>query len=408
MRTPFGTRRNSYICGITTGSKATLWTANTRRASSIISPGDCDTDDTTYWNRWITTDTWPVPGMGYEDYYFHTDMSIKPYPPDDSAEFTYTYDPDDPSPTIGGREFIGLGSAGYGPKNQAPIVETREDVLIFSTPPLEEPLKLVGKIKCRLYASSDRIDTDFAVRITDVYPDGRSILMTDGILKARHRIGFDREDFLVPGNVYEFDVDCWSVGHVFNEGHQIRAIISSSNYPRFEVNPNTGAPLMRNDPVRLVANNTIHISPINACRLELPVVPLTPLNLAGSDDAPPIGKPESFAIFAYPNPFNSTVTITIDGVGPHGRAPMQVEIFDVSGRLVERIPLAPLNKVGVEPRETGGSFIWQPDPDLPSGVYLVRARWDSRSLSGVEATEGGRGDLDPTGTVAAKRLVYLK
>jgi hypothetical protein len=310
--------------------------------------GDCDTGDSTLWNRWEISDTWPPAGMSYQQFYLHQDGVLSQFEPVGTICDSLIYDPSNPTPTIGGREYIGMDAVGYGPKNQNPI-ESRNDVLVYTTPVLTGPLKVAGKLKCVLFASSNRLDTDFAVRVTDVYPDGRSILMTDGILMARHRHGLDTEDMLIPGEPDTFEIDCWSIGHVFNEGHSIRIIVSSANYPRFERNPNTGAPFHRNDPTRLIATNKLYISPDMPSRLLLPVVPTLPLSIAEN-------KKPVMGLRCYPNPFNSACKIIV----PENS---RIEIFDLKG-----------NKLDASISENNdGSYIWKPDKSTPNGVYLVRA-----------------------------------
>jgi hypothetical protein len=216
--------------------------------------------------------------------------------------------------------------------------------------------------------------------------------MTDGILRARFRRGFDTEVFLEPGVADSFEIDAWSIGHVFNSGHRIRVIISSSNYPRFEKNPNTGAPFMRDDPITLVATNIVHMSPSMLSRVEIPFSPLIPAQIAESRNIP-----NSISIETYPNPFNSAVTISFDYGSESAKPLSTIEIFDVNGRKVDD------GTVGancIRPFDgstpTTREFTWRPDESLPSGVYLVRAHFDTRSPSGAEAT------------VATKRVVYLK
>jgi len=341
--------------------------------------GDCDTSDTTLFNRWMTAETWPLPESEYREYYLTASGILDTIFPTDSTSLSYVYDPEDPSPTVGGREFIGMDDIGYGPKDQSILVEPRSDILIFTTPMLTEPMAVIGKIKMILFASSDRLDTDFAVRVTDVYPDGRSILMTDGILKARHRHGLDVEDMLSPGIPDTFEIDVWSIANVFNTGHRIRAIVSSANYPRFEANPNTGGPFVRNDPVTLVATNTVFMSEEMPSHLLLPIYPLDTTGIREYSSLP-----ERIAIRTYPNPFNSAVRIAIDAPVGEGLVPSRVEIFDIAGRLVAEISV----EEGFTPSrlsqttKTGGSettplrneYIWQPDPSFGSGIYLVRAR----------------------------------
>ncbi|HDR91451.1 MAG TPA: CocE/NonD family hydrolase [candidate division Zixibacteria bacterium] len=341
--------------------------------------GDCNTEDTTLFNRWMFSDVWPSEGTEYVEYYLHKSGNLDTLPPATANADSFIYDPANPSPTIGGREFIGMDAIGYGPKDQAPLVESRSDVLIYSTPVLEEPMAVTGKIKLILYAESNRIDTDFAVRVTDVYPDGRSILMTDGILRARFRKGLDAEIFLTPGVPDTFEIDAWSIGHVFNTGHLIRIVISSSNYPRFSKNPNTGAPFVRDDPVTLVAENVVHMSSEMPSHLLLPISPVIPAQIAEFE-----ALPENIAVHAYPNPFNSACRFTIEN-GQH--AVERVEIYDVSGRIVERLDA---NGVAENLRLSGNSsaggnqhreFVWNPDENLPSGVYLVRAKMADRTAS---------------------------
>src|SRR5262249_60045225 len=121
----------------------------------------------------------------------------------------------------------------------------------------EAPLEVTGRISARLYVSSDCRDTDFTVKLTDVYPDGRSMLVTDGIIRARFRESFDREKLLEPGEVVEVPVDLWSTALVFNKGHRLRIAVSSSNAPRFDPNPNTGDSF-RADSDCCCAPNTLH------------------------------------------------------------------------------------------------------------------------------------------------------
>ena len=115
-------------------------------------------------------------------------------------------------------------------------------MLAFTTPLLKTPLEIVGAVRVKLWASSDRKDTDFTVKLTDVYPDGRSMIFLDGIVKARYRNTYLKEEFLEPGQVYEFDVDLGYIAIAIAAGHRLRLAISSSNFDRWDINPNTGEP----------------------------------------------------------------------------------------------------------------------------------------------------------------------
>jgi predicted acyl esterase len=216
-------------------------------------------------NVWRHVDDWPPPAQALP-FFLHDDGTIARQPPSaGDRQKTYVYDPKNPVPTIGGQELY----PPIGPKDQRSD-EDRPDVLVFSTEKLAEPVEVTGRITARLFVSSDCPDTDFTVKLTDVYPDGRSMLVTDGILRARYRQGFDREAFLEPGQVYELTVDLWSTSLVLNKGHRIRVAVSSSNAPRFEPNPNTGH-AFRADKETRVAKNTLHLSADHPSRIMLPL-----------------------------------------------------------------------------------------------------------------------------------------
>ncbi len=216
-------------------------------------------------NFWRAADNWP-PAFDGEKFYFHADGKlIRGKAQIGTAKKTYKYDPQNPVPTIGGQNMI----IDRGPMDQRKI-ESRDDVLLFTTDVLTEPLEVTGRIFSKLYVTSDCPDTDFTVKLCDVYPDGRSMIVTDGILRARFRKSFEREDFLEPDEVYEIDVDLWSTSLIFNRGHRVRVAVSSSNAPRFDPNPNTGKPLRADDRTR-VATNTVHLSPKHPSHIILPI-----------------------------------------------------------------------------------------------------------------------------------------
>jgi putative CocE/NonD family hydrolase len=151
-------------------------------------------------------------------------------------------------------------------------VEGRPDVLVFSTPPLAEPVEVTGRISVRLTAATSAPDTDFTAKLTDVYPDGRSMLVTDGIVRARYRMSLSAAAPIKPGDRYPYDIDLGSTSIVFNRGHRIRVAISSSNAPRFEPNLNTGGewPFRNEKPV--VAHQAITLGGSEASHILLPEV----------------------------------------------------------------------------------------------------------------------------------------
>jgi len=315
--------------------------------------GDCDDPDTTRWNRWVETDTWPPTGTRERSYYFSAAGFLDTVPPAVSTAYdSFTYDPADPSPTYGGREYIGL-SHGYGPIDQNPV-EVRDDVLVYSTPVFTQPLTVLGKIRCLLYASSDGYDTDWSVRVTDLYPDGRSILVTDNILMARHRHGFDREDSLVPGQPDTFDIDVWSTAQVFNAGHRLRVIVSSSNYPRFEKNPNTGAPFRRDDPVFVTARQKVYRETGMSSRIILPIL------AAGGPVEDETRRPvtgDGFPEIAVP-----ALDRFLEIGYRAGNGPLELSVYDGAGRLAVRFRIS----------DATGRVRKRVKANLPSGVYFIR------------------------------------
>jgi predicted acyl esterase len=223
------------------------------------------TDKNAPGNFWRSEDNWPPPAQE-TPFYFHQDGKLtKGSRPTQDASKSYQYDPAKPVPTVGGAEL----SRDIGPKDQRKV-ESRPDVLVFSTDPLTEPIEVTGRIAAKLFVSSDCPDTDFTVKLTDVYPDGRSMLVTDGILRARYHKSFKEENFLEAGKVYELTVDLWSTSLIFNKGHRIRVAVSSSNSPRFEPNPNTGH-AFRADNEKRVATNTLHLSQKHPSHIVLPI-----------------------------------------------------------------------------------------------------------------------------------------
>jgi len=225
--------------------------------------GDC-CDPAAPGKCWRSAADWPPPAVE-TNYYFCADGTLRTAAPVSADDkLSYRYDPCDPVPTLGGQNL----HPPQGPCDQRPV-EGRSDVLLFSSEPLAEPVEVTGRIWAQLAVSSDCPDTDFTVKLTDVYPDGRSILISDGILRAALRESFEREEFLEPGAIYPMRIDLWSTSTVFNRGHRIRVAVSSSNAPRFEPNPNTGQPHLTTE--TRTATNTVHLSQDHPSYIILPV-----------------------------------------------------------------------------------------------------------------------------------------
>jgi putative CocE/NonD family hydrolase len=188
--------------------------------------------------------------------------------PDDEKPDTFAYDGDDPVPTLGGNNLIGAAAGPYDQK----MVEQREDVLVYSTAPLEEDVEVTGPVKMILYAASTARDTDFTAKLVDVHPDGKAFNLCDGIIRARWRAGMDKPALLAPGNVERYEIDLWVTSNLFRRGHRIRVQVSSSNFPRFDRNPNSGEPF-GSDTELLQATQTILHDAEHPSHFVLPVIP---------------------------------------------------------------------------------------------------------------------------------------
>ena len=222
-------------------------------------------DPNTTGNVWKTADDWPVRAK-MRPFYFNADGTLRWRPGKKAdASLSYKYDPKKPVPTIGGANLL----ITKGPRDQRPV-EGRPDVLLFTSKEMKNPLEITGPVKVKLWASSTATDTDFTAKLCDVYPDGRSMIVLDGIIRARHRNSMEKSELMEPGKIYEFEIDLWSTSLVFSPGHRVRVTISSSNSPRFEPNPNTGKPSGMDDETK-VATNTIYIDAGRPSHILLPV-----------------------------------------------------------------------------------------------------------------------------------------
>ncbi|WP_135854028.1 CocE/NonD family hydrolase [Halorussus salinus] len=261
--------------------------------------------------RWAEADEWPLPGTKFTKYFAHGDGTLAPEKPDaDESATTYEFDPKNPVPTLGGncssyisyeprdesileyplaeRKLLDMtGRGGFDQRTREDTyfadppyrpLEERDDVLVFRTPPLSEAVEIAGPIRVRVFGSTDAPDTDFTAKLIDEYPpssefpDGFALNLSDSICRARYRGYRDHPDFVEPGAVYEFYMEPYPTANVFGEGHRIRLDISSSNFPRYDVNHNTGGPLY-GDREYQVAKNTVYHEADNPTHVELPIRP---------------------------------------------------------------------------------------------------------------------------------------
>jgi len=242
--------------------------------------------------RWRTADTWPPRGARHRTLYLDpAGRLVDDRPAPGEAFCEYRYDPRDPVPTIGGAltsgepvmqggafdQRVRPGVFTYRADHPQAPLSSRRDVLVFQTPPLPEDVVVTGEVEVELWVSSDCPDTDFTAKLVDVYPpgpdwpDGFAMNVTDGILRARYRDGWDRESRMQPGQVYRITIRPFATSNLFRAGHRIRLDVSSSNYPHFDLNPNTGGPEGGSDAPR-IATNRVHCSAAHASCLRLPVV----------------------------------------------------------------------------------------------------------------------------------------
>ncbi len=221
-------------------------------------------------NAWRDEQEFPLARTVYTKYYLGAgDLGVQK--PGKAAPQTFEYDPANPVPTIGGRLCCGNNQLPPGPANQH-ANESRADVLVFSTPPLERDVEVTGWIKLKLFASSSAPDTDFTAMFTDVDPSGYSRFLTDGIVRARYRNSTAKAEPIEPGKIYEYTIDLWATSNLFRAGHRIRVDISSSNFPRFNRNLNTGDAVEGSTRMEK-AKQTIYHDGQHPSALVLPVIP---------------------------------------------------------------------------------------------------------------------------------------
>jgi putative CocE/NonD family hydrolase len=240
--------------------------------------------------RWRSERTFPLERTRFTPYYLHADGGLSPARAGEKGgATTFRFDPASPVPTIGGNlSSVGglLDAGGFDQRcrattlfahDQLPLSE-RRDVLVFQTPPLEEDFEVTGPLVVHLFVSSSAPDTDFTAKLLDVYPPnpdyplGFDLNIGDSITRMRYRNSLEKAELMKPGEVYEVAINLYPTSNVFAKGHRIRLDVSSSNFPRFDLNPNTGEPLQQHR--RMVpADNTVYHDAARASFIELPIIP---------------------------------------------------------------------------------------------------------------------------------------
>ncbi len=270
---------------------------------------------------WRDENEWPIARAQYQTLYMHDDGSLDSFEAmEDESSLSFTYNPETPVPTIGG-QLVGMfkitapeddgpprddvpdfldqwtlarnnlteviaaggfhqkeGPEWIGAEEPYQLLKDRADVLTFETDPLEDDTEVTGEVMVKLWISSTAVDTDFTVKLIDVYPmsddypEGYHLNLTDTILRTRYRNSWTDPEMLTRGEPAELTITLWPTSNVFKKGHRIRLDVSSSNFPRFDVNPNTGEPVGRHTKM-VKAENTIHTGADHPSRIILPIVP---------------------------------------------------------------------------------------------------------------------------------------
>ena len=231
-------------------------------------------------NQWREEDDWPLARAESTKYYLHSAGNanslrgngvLSQVAPRSEPSDHYVYDPANPAPTIGGPLCCDSPHLAPGPRDQR-LVEARDDVLVYSTPPMSQDMEVTGPVRLELYGTSSAVDTDFTAKLVDVGPDGFAQNLTEGILRTRYRDSRETPALINPGQVYKLSIDVWSTSNVFRKGHILRLEISSSNFPRFNRNLNTGEDIALAQ--RFVsATNAVYHDADHPSALILPVVP---------------------------------------------------------------------------------------------------------------------------------------
>lgn len=237
-------------------------------------------------DRWRETATWPPEGTEFQAWHLRAEGRLDREPAGAEEPDRFVYDPADPVPSVGGNNSTADWTVGSddpfvpGPVDQRRL-EARHDVLVYTSAPLPRAVSVIGPIEIVLYAASSARDTDFVAKLVDVHPDGRALNVTEGILRARYRRDVSRPELLEPGEPDEFKIELYPTAIVFGVGHRIRVDLTSSHFPRFSRNLNTGEPVATGTRMEIARQTVLHSSSYPS-RIVLPVNPTVEIDAARS------------------------------------------------------------------------------------------------------------------------------
>lgn len=316
-------------------------------------------------NRWTSAPAWPPSGTTDVKFYLHDNNTLDNTAPTGTGSLYFNYDPTDPSPTVGGPTL--RSDLDQGPYDQSKVVESRNDILIYTTAALTEDVVLKGQVTVHLKVASDKTDTDFDVRLTDVYPDGRSMLVNDGALRMRFRAGNTSSTvtLITPNVPYDCDITLPNTAITFLKGHKIRLDITSSNYPRFNRNMNTGGAMYPGNSLDslvnpVIAKNTVYTTPGQASYITMPLV-----GYQSSVQTAASARP---VLEVYPNPAADRLKVVLPFSGQY----LSFKIINALGQEVQ-IPVL----------SQDAQAIYLDTHTLPRGVYTVISTGAGFSVSGV-------------------------
>ncbi len=307
-------------------------------------------------NVWQSSATWPVTGTSNVNFYFHQSGLLSEVVPSNATDFSsFNYDPANPSPTIGGPTL--RADLDQGPYDQTTLVESRTDLVMFTTNALSQNVVLKGKPSIHMKVSSDKLDTDFCVRLTDVYPDGRSMLVSDGVMRMRFRNGTNASDtaLMTPNQIYDCVIDLPNTSITFLAGHKIRIDISSSNYPRFNRNMNTGGAMYPSGKLDTLVNpqvaaNKVYLNNMNMSYVILPLIGFT-------SNVNELSNNINFSI--YPNPSNDQFNLNTGIKGSY-----YVTIINSLGQIVSSESSVDTKKIDIQ--------------TLPEGIYFIEVKHENK------------------------------